>query len=214
MRLAVFDLDGTITRRDTLVRYVFGFLLRRPWRLPRALLALPAAAAFGLRLIDRGAVKSALLRATLRGVPRAQIERWTGEFVPRLLESGTFADAREAIAEHLRQGEYLVLMSASVDLYVPAIARALGFHEAICTGVRWRDDRLDGHLSTPNRRGEEKARCLRALRAVHPGEATAYGNSPADIAHLTLVEHGVLVNGGVRARRSARRAGLTCVRWG
>ncbi len=32
VELAVFDLDGTITRRDTLVPYVFGFLRRAPWR--------------------------------------------------------------------------------------------------------------------------------------------------------------------------------------
>lgn len=212
-RLAIFDLDGTITRHDTLVWYVFGFLLRRPWRLPLALLVLPAAAAFGLRLIGRGRLKSALLRATLGGVSRARIERWTDEFVPRLLANGTFADARETIARHTREGDHLVLMSASVDLYVPAIARALGFHEAICTGVRWRDDRLDGRLSTPNRRGEEKARCLRALREQRPGEAAAYGNAASDLAHLKLVEHGVLVNGSAHARREASRAGVACTTW-
>lgn len=212
-RLAVFDLDGTITRHDTLVRYVLGYLLRRPWRLPRALLVVPAAAAFSLRLIGRGPLKSALLRATLGGASRAQIERWTAEFVPRVLETGTFAGAREAIARHLGEGDYLVLMSATVDLYVPAIARALGFHEAICTGVRWHGDRLDGHLSTPNRRGEEKARCLRELRERHPGEATAYGNAASDLAHLRLVEHGVLVNGSAAARREAARRGITCTVW-
>lgn len=212
-RLAVFDLDGTITRYDTLVPYVFGYLFRRPWRLPRALLVLPAAAAFGLRLIGRGTVKAALLRATLGGVPRGQLERWTAEFVPRVLGSGTFADAREAIARHAREGDHLVLMSASVDLYVPAIARALGFHESICTGVRWRDGRLDGRLSTPNRHGEEKARCLRELRQRRPGEAAAYGNAASDLPHLKLVEHGMLVNGSAHARRAASRAGIACIEW-
>jgi len=212
-RLAIFDLDGTITRYDTLVPYVFGFLLRRPWRLPLAALVLPAAAAFALRLLDRGRLKSALLRATLGGVPRAQLERWTEEFVPRLLANGIFADARETIARHSREGDHMVLMSASVDLYVPAVARALGFHDSICTGVSWRGDRLDGRLSTPNRRGEEKARCLRSLRERQPGEAAAYGNTASDLAHLKLVEHGVLVNGSARARREAVRAGLTCTTW-
>jgi phosphatidylglycerophosphatase C len=212
-RLAVFDLDGTITRHDTLVRYVLGYLLRRPWRLPRALLVVPAAAAFGLRLIGHGELKSALLRATLGGVSRAEIERWTAQFVPRLLANGTFAAAREAIGKHISEGDHLVLLSATIDLYVPAIARALGFHEAICTGVRWRGDRLDGHLSTPNRRGEEKARCLRELRKRHCGHAAAYGNAASDLAHLKLVEHGVLVNGSAWARRAAARAGIACTVW-
>ena len=55
-------------------------------------------------------------------------------------------------------------MSASVDFYVPEFGRQLGFDEVISTGVAWNGDRLDGTLTTPNRRGEEKARCLRALR--------------------------------------------------
>lgn len=213
MRLAVFDLDGTITRHDTLVLYVFGYLLRRPWRLPLAVLVLPAVIGFALGVTDRGGLKSALLRATLGGVARGSLERWTAQFVPRVLEKCTFADARARIARHAREGDHLVLMSASVDLYVPAIARALGFHESICTGIRWNEDRLDGRLTTPNRHGEEKARCLRELRERLPGETSAYGNARSDLPHLKLVEHGVLVNGSAHARGEAARAGIACTEW-
>ena len=119
-RLAVFDLDGTITRHDTLVRYVLGYLLRRPWRLPRALLVVPAAAAFSLRLIGRGRLKSTLLRATLGGVPRAEIECWTAEFVPRVLENGTFAGAREAtIRASDPQGGKTITFKARVRIDTP-----------------------------------------------------------------------------------------------
>ena len=214
MRLAVFDLDGTITRHDTLAPYVCGFLLRHPWRLPRALGVVPALLGFALGICGRGTLKAALMRSALGGVSRRDLERWTERFVKRLLARGIFADARESIAAHERAGDHLVLMSASPDLYVPAIARALGFRESICTEVRWRGEQLDGHLATANRRGEEKVRCLRQLRERLPGEASAYGNCLSDIAHLALVEHGVLVNGGARARRAAQRAGIDCVRWG
>lgn len=213
MRLAIFDLDGTITRHDTLAGYVLGYLLRHPWRLPRALGVTAALLGYGLRLCDRGVLKAALMRSALGGVRRADLDRWTEQFVARLLARATFASARERISAHARAGDHLVLMSASPDLYVPAIARSLGFQEVICTRVRWRGQRLDGRLATANCQGEEKARCLRQLRERVPGEASAYGNSMADIAHLALVEHGVLVNGSARARRAARRAGLTCERW-
>ncbi|MDE2337971.1 MAG: HAD-IB family phosphatase [Gammaproteobacteria bacterium] len=213
MRLAIFDLDGTITRHDTLAPYVLGFLLRHPWRIPRALGVLPALLGFALGLCGRGPLKSALMRSALGGVHRSQLDAWSEQFVTRLLAQGTFAAARARIAEHAQAGDRLVLMSASPDLYVPVIGRALGFEEVICTGVRWRAERLDGRLSTPNRQGEEKVHCLRALRARLPGPASAYGNSSADLAHLVQVEHGVLVNGSARARRAAARAGLTCERW-
>ncbi|MGC8520282.1 MAG: HAD-IB family hydrolase [Steroidobacteraceae bacterium] len=213
MRLAIFDLDGTITRHDTLAPYVCGFLLRRPWRAVRALGVIPALLGYGLGLCGRATLKVALMRSALGGVRREDLDRWTERFVTRLLARGTFAAARQRIESHVRAGDHLVLMSASPELYVPAIARALGFQEAICTGVRWRGERLDGRLATANRRGAEKVRCLRELRERLPGEASAYGNSKADIAHLALVEHGVLVNGSGRARRAAHHAGLTCERW-
>ncbi len=213
MRNAIFDLDGTITRHDTLVPYVFGYLLRHPWRLPRAVLVVPAVIGYALRLSDRGSLKSALIRATLGGLTRTDIERWTERFVPRLLRTGVFARARAVIETHARAGDHLVLMSASPDLYVPEIARALGFHEAICTGVAWSGDRLDGRLTTRNRQGEEKVRCVRALRERSPGEITAYGNSASDIAHLKAVERGVLVNGSPGARHAAEHAGIVRAEW-
>ena len=215
MRLAVFDLDGTITRHDTLARYVLGFLIRkRPWRLPALLLVLPALLGFALGRIDRGGLKSAFIRATLGGCQREELEAWTATFVGGLIAHGVFPQALAAIAAHSRAGDRLVLMSASPDLYVPAIASALGFAEFICTGVRWDGERLNGALTTANRRGEEKARCLEALRARYPGiEGVAYGNAASDLPHLKLVEHGVLVNGSAAARRKAVREGINCREW-
>ena len=215
MRLVVFDLDGTITRHDTLAPYALGYVLRRrAWRLAALVLVLPALLAHALGLIDRGALKSVFIRALLGGCRREDLERWNAQFVPRLLAQGVLARAVATLQAHARAGDHLVLLSASTDLYVPAIGRALGFQDVICTGLRWDGERLGGTLMTPNRRGEEKARCVAALRARYPGvESSAYGNAASDIAHLRLVDHGVLVNGSAAARRAARREGLTCEDW-
>jgi phosphatidylglycerophosphatase C len=216
VRLAVFDLDGTIARHDTFAPYALGFLVRRrPWRLPAALLvAVPALLGYAVGLTDLGGFKSVVTFALLGGYRRKTLERWTATFVEHLVAHGLFAQAVEAIQAHAHAGDHLVLLSASPDLYVPAIARALGFQEAICTGVRWSGERLLGTLTTPNRRGEEKARCVAALRARHPGvQSVAYANEAADLPHLKLVERGVLVNGSASAQRKAVQEGITCVDW-
>jgi phosphoserine phosphatase len=107
-----------------------------------------------------------------------------------------------------------VLLSASPDLYVAEIGRALGFAETVCTGIEWVNGHLTGRLATPNRRGAEKARCLAALRTEHPGlPVTAYGNAASDLPHLALAERGVLVNGPAAARRQALRLGVACAHW-
>jgi phosphoserine phosphatase len=105
-------------------------------------------------------------------------------------------------------------MSASVDFYVPEFGRQLGFDHVICTGVAWNGDRLDGRLTTANRRDEEKARCVRELVAERADSDTfAYGNSASDLPHLRIVRHGILVNGSPAARRAAEACGVTTTEW-
>jgi phosphatidylglycerophosphatase C len=211
--LALFDLDGTLTRHDTLAAYVAGFLWRHPQRIPRLVRALPAFVRYAWRR-DRGEVKSALMQAALGGLGRAELDAWTAHFVATLIERGLYDDARATLEAHRRRGDSLALVSASPDLYVPAIARALGFAESMCTGVEWRGDRLIGRLVTPNRRGAEKVRCLDTLRRLHPElESVAYGNAESDLEHLVLADRAVLVNGSARARRRAARLGVACRTW-
>lgn len=209
MRIALFDLDGTLTRRDSLLPYVLGFCLRHPLRLPR-LLVMPWHALRYLFLHhDRGELKQAFIVAALGGATREHISRWNKRFVPRLLERGMHPEALERLAAHRARGDYLVLMSASPDLYVPAVARALRFNETICTGVRWDGMVLSGELTTPNRRGEEKLRGVEALRARHDGsQITAYGNSASDVIHMRACDSAHLVNASQRAALEAARAGV------
>jgi phosphatidylglycerophosphatase C len=163
---------------------------------------------------DRGDLKAALIQAGLGGVRRADLDEWTAQFVATLLEGGLLSDARAALEAHRRNGDSLALLSASPDLYVPAIARALGFAESMCTGVEWDGDRLVGRLITPNRRGAEKVRCLAALHRLHPElQTVAYGNAESDLEHLALADRAVLVNGTPRARRRAVRLGVACRTW-
>jgi phosphatidylglycerophosphatase C len=214
MALVVFDLDGTISRHDTLLAYLTGFLRRNPTRWPRALVSLPAVFGFAAGVADRGQLKAALMKAVLGGCTREVIDTWTASFVNELLGRGVFADALSAIAAHRAHSDVLVLMSASPDLYVPEIARRLGFTESVCTGVRWRGERLDGALTTANCRGAEKARCFAALRTRYPYLATvAYANSARDFDHLKLADTAWLINAGPALRRKAECAHFRCVTW-
>ena len=74
------------------------------------------------------------------------------------------------VKAHREAGDLLVLMSASTDLYVPQIGAALGFNEVICTGVAFdAAGRLDGALTTPNRRGAGEGALLRGAEAAASG---------------------------------------------
>lgn len=213
-RLVVFDLDGTITRRDTLFGYVLGFALRRPWRLLGFVRVLPALAGFVLGRTDHGGLKGSLIRHVMGGASRDEIDAWTSEHLPRLLRRGVFPEARAEIAAHRAAGDHLVLMTATVDLYVPQLAAALGFDEHICSEVRWDGDRLDGRLAGANVRDEEKTHRLRRLLPRFPGRPiVGYGNSRPDLAHLRLVDRPVLVNAKPRLRKAAADLPVTFRYW-
>lgn len=210
--LAVFDLDGTVARRDTLLPWL-GFCLRlHPWRWLRLPAVLPALLRFAVDR-DRGRLKSALVHRLLAGLSRGEVADANRVFLRWLFDGGLFAEALERIALHRSQGDTLVLLSASVDPYVPDIAAELGFDACECTAVRWdRDGTLDGRLAGPNRRGEEKVRVLRELVTKHaPSRTSAYGNSGADLPHLRLVDEGWYVNGAARDARGMPH--VRCVRW-
>ncbi len=213
MRVAVFDLDGTITRHDTFVPYLRGWLRRHP-RPGAPARCIAACIRYLLGGRDRGKLKSDLVRVGMSGATQEEVRRWTADFVAGLDSAEICPGAIAAIARHREAGDRLVLLSASVDLYVPDIGRRLGFDETICTGIAWRDGRLEGSLVTPNRRGEEKRRCIESLRSRHPGvRFAAYGNSSADLPHLGAVDEPVVVNAGPALRRKAGRLGIRVEDW-
>ena len=205
--IAVFDLDGTLTRRDTLVLFLMSFLRRHPWRLI-GLWRLPFALfGFVVRNHDRGVLKS---RTT-----RTVIDTCADSFVDTLKLRHRFRPAALAMLDaHRAAGDHLVLLSASPDLYVPRIGRSLGFERTLCTEIEWRADRLDGALKTANRRGAEKLRCLAWLRSQYPElPIVAYGNSAADLEHMRHADRALLVNGNAAARALAAKWGIPTSNW-
>ncbi len=213
--VALFDLDGTLTWRDTLLPFLLGFMKRRPhrafglWRLPFALVSY-------WQDRDRGALKSRVIRMIMGGERRAVIDAWADAFVQNLKPQQRFRPLALAVVEaHRAAGDRLVLMSASPDLYVPLIGRLLGFERTVCTEVEWQGDRLDGHLKTANRRGEEKLRCMTCLREQYPGlPIIAYGNSASDLDHMREADRALLVNGDDAARRLAAKWQIAVSYWG
>jgi phosphatidylglycerophosphatase C len=213
--IALFDLDGTLTWRDTLLPFLLGYLRRRPhralglWRLPIALWRY-------WRDRDRGVLKSSVISMLMRGEKRAVLNAWAETFVAGLIPKKRFRPLALAVLEtHRASGDHLVLLSASPDLYVPLIGRLLGFERTLCTEIEWQGDRLDGRLKTANRRGEEKLRCLAWLREQYRNlPVIAYGNSASDLDHMRQADRALLVNGDDAARRLAAKWDIAVSYWG
>jgi len=213
--VAVFDLDGTLTWRDTLLPFLLSFLRRHPWRVV-GLWRLPFALfSFAARGRDRGLLKSRVIRMVMGGAARTDVDACADAFVDTLRPRHRLRPAALAVLEaHRTAGDHLVLLSASPDLYVPRIGRCLGFERTLCTELEWRADRLEGALRTANRRGAEKLRCLTWLRSQYPDlPIVAYGNSASDLDHMRQADRALLVNGNAAARAQAKHWGIPTSEW-
>lgn len=212
--VAIFDLDHTLTCCDSYLLYLLGFLLRHPGRWVRTV-PLPAAVlAFAVKRLDNTALKQRFLDAILGGASRGDIEAWTAAFVQRLLSRGLRRDAVQAVERHRRHGDILVLLTASLDLYVDELGRRLGFDHVVCTKAEWRDGVLSGRLAGANQRGVEKVRALQALRTTYPDAMiVAYADHRSDLPLLRQADRGILINGRWATRRHALREGLVCETW-
>ena len=213
-RLAVFDLDGTLTRADTFGPFVAGLLMRHPWRILRLPLLLAPLLGFALRITDRGGLKGAVLHLLFGGLARSMLEAWAEPYARKVVATRLFGEAVATLNAHRASGDQVVLLSASPDLYVPRIGALLQVNQTFCTAIRWHGDRLDGRISGLNRRDAEKLRVLQQLRQQHPGlPVIAYGNSAPDLVHMADCEEAVYVNADVALARELTSRGIRCVQW-
>lgn len=214
-KIIVFDLDGTITQRDTYLPFLFGLLLRKPWIIYR-LYALPIAVAMhfaGLR--NNTWLKKVFLKAFMKGMSQHDINDWVEEFTDKVLEDGLRDGALSELNKHKQAHACILLVSASLDIYVNRISEKLGMHATLCTEVGWDNNKITGELKTDNCYGEEKITRLQAWMTQHGGEVVnvAYSDHHSDIGLLNFAEIGVAVSPSKKLAGIIQSNQLKLVHW-
>ncbi len=185
--IVAFDFDGTLTVEDT-------FLAFLKWREgPIGYAAnIAALARAGLSyLFDRDVsrMKVAAVRQFLSGLPRAALEAEALEFATVAAPILLRPDALKAWRRHKAEGARTIIVTASPEEIVGPFARGLGADLLIGTKLEYdADDRVSGRLATPNCRGPEKVRRIRAALGEDVRLAAAYGDSDGDNEMLGLAD--------------------------
>ncbi|WP_308388221.1 HAD-IB family hydrolase [Acidithiobacillus sp. AMEEHan] len=187
-----FDLDGTLTRRETLLYFLWA--QQGNLRALRLLLrSVPTLLGYGMGWRSNVQAKEAALRLSLAGrrveeiVPAA--EHFAQHGLPRLLRPEVLARLRE----HRAHGHSLVLVTATLELYARPWALREGFDAVLATRIETdAQARITGRLAGENCWGPEKARRLREDLGIER-LAYAYGNSRGDREMLAMAEHSICV---------------------
>lgn len=181
-RVAAFDVDGTLTRRDCVVPFLrrIGGTVQPAVRL----LARPGLVG-GVARRDRDALKAAASYAAFSGRSAVEVEEAAVEFARHVHGNWMRDDTVGHLHWHRAAGDLVVLISASYEVYLRPLAAAIDVDEVLATRLAVVDGRLTGALDGTNCRGPEKVRRLHEwLDRLGVGRAgahvTAYGDSTGD----------------------------------
>lgn len=179
--VALFDFDGTITTRDSLLPFLlflYGF-----WGVVRiAIQCIPELIGFVFKVTTRQRAKEAILTAAFRGMTPEQLQFKASEYVNGPLSKLVKREAMEKINWHQKMGHRCIVVSASVSLYLSIWAKIHGISDLLCSELALDSSGCyTGKLIGKNCWGREKViRIMQLLGDRHHHTIYAYGDSRGD----------------------------------
>ena len=186
--LAAFDFDGTISKTDTFLPFLIRVCGR--WRVAQALLSLAGAG-------NKSGIGAAAPRSIQSQIDSLFIHQHIASAITTTrrttratgVHNPIASAALARIAWHRSRGDRLILISASLDVYLRDLATQLGFNELLCTQLAMRDGCCVGQFVGVNCRGAEKVRQLELLCGdLSAYEIYAYGDSDGDREFLAIAD--------------------------
>ena len=188
--LVLFDFDGTITTKDTLIEFIQFYRGRNQYFLGLLLMA-PMLALFLSRLIPNWKAKQHFLTHYFKGEKISFFNSRCLEFTMRVLPGLIRPDALKAIEAYRKQKVTIAVVSASAENWVKPWCDANGLI-CLATKLEVKNGAITGQLSGRNCYGDEKVcRIKEHFNLADYQEIIAYGDSSGDkemfeLAHKTF----------------------------
>ena len=161
-RFVIFDMDGTVTRGDSMFDLLASSIRRRPSRLIGAPAAV-ARAAWQLSSGQRTRAKESMLHLVFAGLDHKGVQEVAALAASRVSLNPSVL---RRIEEHHSAGDEVWIASASPRPVVEHVADRVGIINVVATELDFDSGVATGRLRGSNCRGNEK---LRRLDAVLPG---------------------------------------------
>jgi HAD superfamily hydrolase (TIGR01490 family) len=221
-RVAMYDMDRTITRAGTYSGFLMHVARRRQqWRLLLLPLVALAGLAYALRLIDRSRLKAINLRLLVgKRFSRAEIAPLAESYADKVVARGLHPAALDQIAADRAAGYRVLLATASFHLYVDAIARRLGIDDVLATRLDEPDgaDHIHARLAGDNCYGEAKFARITGWLADNAitrdaAHIRAYSDHVSDHPMLHFADEAVATTPSRKLRLLAPKQGWQVVDW-
>ncbi|MEE9272896.1 MAG: HAD-IB family hydrolase [Robiginitomaculum sp.] len=220
-RIAIFDLDQTLTVKGTWGRFVSTSIHDRPFKwLAFVMASVFSQIKYMIGFGPRERVKETMMRWTLSGRSRRELELRAQNFAQNEVDNGLRARSLQMLKFHKEQGDRIVIASAAVDLVVAPIADRLGITEIVCTKVTYdENEKLKPKLGSQNCYGRGKLEMVKAYLEKDIGYSrdqahiTMYSDSSSDLDILRWADVGIGVNPSPKLANLATKYGFKIQDW-
>jgi HAD superfamily hydrolase (TIGR01490 family) len=194
MRLAIFDIDGTLVRGSS-ERLFWRYLVAHGRQGLKQILAYLL---FLIRYVTAGGIHTVKKnKAYLCGLERSDVGYLASAFVTTRLVPRLYAPAVQRLRQHQRRGDAVVLMSGTLEPIARALADHLGVRHVCATICSERHGRYLAQPPEMHPFGSAKVSLARRLAeqlGADLNQAIAYGDSGHDIDLLESVGEAVAVS--------------------
>ena len=215
-KIAVFDLDGTITFKDTYVDFLLLCLKKRPLRILRGgeliLYLLLHKAGFK----SNHWLKAKFLGTVAGGLGGVELENICKEFCVNTFERNIKPKAISELNSLRSQGYTLVLATASFSFYVERLYEELNMDYLLCSKAKLdANDRITGALEGKNCIGSEKARRLQLLIEAQNWNKIerAYSDDIVDLPLFKMAENAFVIDPKAATKDSANKLDYPVLTW-
>jgi phosphatidylglycerophosphatase C len=191
--LALFDFDGTITKKDTFLEFIkFTHGKTRFW-FGIGLMS-PIIIGHLLNLLGNTKAKTMVLRYFFGGWEYHRFKKAGEDFCENVLPNQIKRSAMEKIKFHLENEHRVILVTASAKEWVQPWTQKMGI-ELLSSELEVKNGKITGRLACPNCYGPEKVNRINTLLLLHEYSTIyAYGDSNGDkemlkIAHQAHYKH-------------------------
>lgn len=187
IKLAVFDLDGTITFKDTYLEVV-SFHKGRPFFYIAKTYLYWNVLLLRLSLINNDRLKRNLVSLFFKGKSAGELQRLGLNFSREVMPRIVYADAIERIKWHQKEGHQVVILTASCDFWLTAWADKMNL-SLVSTEIEYVNNTFTGELIGANCYGPVKVDKLREQYPEAEFEyAYGYGDTSSDLYFMSLME--------------------------
>tara|TARA_Y100000816_G_C26105316_1_gene587125 strand:+ start:1695 stop:2279 length:585 start_codon:yes stop_codon:yes gene_type:complete len=191
-------------------------LVFRPYRLIFTIILPLAIFLNKIGLLSTTKLKLTFLKSILSGISNDRLNVITKLFIRIQLKTNIRKLALESILKHKKDGDILILASASFDFYVNSLAKELNFDHILSTKSSWSPkNKLLSKIDGENLKGDKKVDLITNSLNYNFNEENVicYSDHISDLPLFSFADQPYVVNPKSNMKKVAKRRGYTILHW-